>query len=110
MSIDVGTLSKVSERLLWLKGKRVAVRVAYAEIGQMGGESFNALYEDVLPLGREYFFVFRVSNARVLIRTSTVIEVREIDSDAPTMPSGSARRELERNAADDATTGAGSDA
>lgn len=44
------TQSKVGERLEWLVGKKVIVRVAYAEIGQLGGEIFRAVYEDVLPL------------------------------------------------------------
>lgn len=71
------TQSKVGERLEWLAGRKVTVRVAYAEIGQLGGETFAAVYEDVVPLGREYFFVFNVAGKRRLVRTSSVIEIAE---------------------------------
>jgi hypothetical protein len=70
--------SKVAERLEWLIGKSVSVRVAYAEIGQMGGEVFQATYVDIVPLGREYFFVFNVGGLRRVFRTSSVIELQEL--------------------------------
>ncbi len=76
------TQSKLGERLEWLIGKKVTVRVAYAEIGQLGGETFHAVYEDVVPLGREYFFVFNVAGKRRLCRTSSVVEIAEREGDA----------------------------
>lgn len=79
---ESNTASKVGERLAWLQGRIVEVRVAYAEIGQLGGETFRAVYEDTVPLGREYFFVFSVAGRRRLIRTSTVVEIAE-QGDAP---------------------------
>ena len=72
---ESNTQSKVSERLDWLRGHKVAVRVAYAESGQLAGEQFKAVYEDTVPLGREYFFVFNVAGRRRLVRTSSVIEI-----------------------------------
>lgn len=72
--------SKVSERLAWLDGRHVSVRVTYAEIGQLGGEQFNAIYRDVVPLGREYFFVFEVAGRRRLIRTGSVVEIIETEA------------------------------
>lgn len=72
---DSSPLSKVGERLQWLVGHNVTVRVAYAEIGQEGADTFAAVYEDTLPLGREYFFVFNVAGRRRLIRTSAVVEI-----------------------------------
>jgi hypothetical protein len=72
---ESNTASKVGERLQWLQGQIVRVRVVYAEIGQLGGETFDAVYEDTVPLGREYFFVFNVSGCRRLIRTSSVVEI-----------------------------------
>lgn len=72
---ESNTWSKVGERLQWLQGSVVTVRVAYAEIGQIGSETFKAVYEDTVPLGREYFFVFNVSGRRRLIRTSAVVEI-----------------------------------
>ena len=71
------TQSKVGERMEWLSGKRVTVRVAYAEIGQVGSETFHGVYEDVVPLGREYFFVFNIAGRRRLVRTSSVVEIAE---------------------------------
>ena len=71
------TQSKVSERIEWLEGSKVTVRLAYAEIGQVNGESFEAVYMTTVPLGREYFFVFSISGKRRLIRCSSVIEVIE---------------------------------
>ena len=71
------SVSKVAERLTWLEGQSVTVRVCYAEIGQLGGEVFDAIYRDTLPLGREYFFVFEVDGLSRLVRTPSVVEVRE---------------------------------
>jgi hypothetical protein len=70
--------SRVGERVEFLQGKKVRLRVAYAEIGQLGGETFDAIFRDCIPLGREYFFVLEVSNATRMIRTSAVIEICEI--------------------------------
>lgn len=74
-SSQSNTLSKVGERLLWMTGQKVTVRVVYAEIGQLGSDTFNAVYEDTVPLGREYFFVFNISGRKRLIRTSSVVEI-----------------------------------
>ena len=72
--------TSVSERLAWwLEGAHCLVRVAYAEIGQVGGEQFHAIYRDVVPLGREYFFVFEVAGRRRLVRTSSVVEIAATD-------------------------------
>lgn len=70
--------SKVGERLLWLSGKRVKVRLAYAELGQLGSEEFVALYRDCHPMGRSYFFVFSVGEKRRVIQTNHVVELTEI--------------------------------
>lgn len=70
--------SKVSERLEWLIGERVAVKVAYSELGQVSSDAFDGVYVDTVPMGREYFFVFEVDGARRLLRTSSVVEVRQI--------------------------------
>lgn len=67
--------SKVGERLDWLRGQMVTVRVVYAELGQVGGDTFTAIYEDTVPLGREYFFIFNASGQRRLIRTTSVVEI-----------------------------------
>jgi hypothetical protein len=71
------TMSKVSERLQWLQNSKVTVRVCYAEIGQVGNETFEAVYEDTVPLGREYFFVFNVAGRRKLLRTVSVISIEQ---------------------------------
>lgn len=71
------TLSKVGERLSWLTGRKVTVRVTYREIGQLGGETFSGVYEDTLPLGRAYFFVFNIAGRRRLITTTSVVEILE---------------------------------
>lgn len=81
------TLSKVGERLQWLVGRKVTVRVAYAELGQLGSETFRAVYQDTVPLGREYFFIFNIAGRHRLIRTSAVVEIDTgdtiIDDDLP---------------------------
>lgn len=76
----INTASKVGERLAWLQGSKVDVRLCYAEIGQLGGEIFTAVYEDTVPLGREYFFIFNVAGRHRLVRTTSVIEILEHDS------------------------------
>jgi hypothetical protein len=68
--------SKVSERLYWLRNKEVRVAVATWETKE-ALEYFDARYEDVVPLGREYFFIFVVKGSRRLIRTTSVIEIQE---------------------------------
>jgi hypothetical protein len=77
---ESNTQSKVSERLDWLRGHKVLVRVTYAEIGQVGGERFKAVYEDTVPLGRQYFFVFSIAGRRRLVSTTAVVEI-ETDGD-----------------------------
>jgi hypothetical protein len=72
---ESNTQSRVSERLEWLRGCKVTVRLTYPEIGQLGGEQFKAVYEDTLPLGRAYFFVFSVAGRRRLVSTTSVIEI-----------------------------------
>jgi hypothetical protein len=75
---ETNTMSKVAERLLWLRNHEVKVRVAYSELGAIGSESFNAVFEDCVPTGREYFFVFNVAGKRRLVRTSSVVEMEEL--------------------------------
>lgn len=81
MKHDEPGTSKVSERLGWMVGSTVIVRVAYAELGQLSPETFTAVYQDTLPLGREYFFVFSVGNHQRLIRTSAVVEITTVFPD-----------------------------
>lgn len=70
--------SKVSERMLWLSGKNVKVKLCYAELGQMGSEEFVAAYHDCLPMGAAYFFVFSVGGRRRMVKTTAVLEMAEI--------------------------------
>lgn len=60
----------------------VKVRLSYAEIGQMGSEEFTGVYEDTLPLGRAYFFVFAVGRQKRLVQTSHVVEMTVEDPHA----------------------------
>lgn len=71
------TLSKVSERVQWLCGSKVTVRMTYFASADAESTMFNAVFEDVLPLGREYFFVFNISGCRRLVRTSNVVEIAQ---------------------------------
>jgi hypothetical protein len=70
--------SKVGERMMWLSGSKVRVRLAYAELGQLGSEEFVATYKDTYPLGREYFFSFEVGGKARIVRTTAVVEMTEI--------------------------------
>jgi len=70
--------SKVGERLLWLSGKSVRVRLRYAELGQLGSEEFVATYVDCHPMGRGYFFVFEVGGKRRVTQTEHVVEMVEV--------------------------------
>jgi hypothetical protein len=67
--------NRIADRLAWLQGKRVTVRVSYADSGQLSAEEFVGIYRDVVPMGREYFFVFEWNNTERLIRTSSVVEI-----------------------------------
>lgn len=75
---DNNTMSKVAERLLWLRKKEVEVHLAYSELGAIGSETFKAVFEDCIPTGREYFFVFNVAGKRRLVRTASVVEIKEL--------------------------------
>lgn len=70
--------SKVGERMMWLSGRNVRVRLRYAELGQLGSEEFVAQYEDCHPMGRSYFFVFSVGGKRRVIQTEHVVEMSEV--------------------------------
>lgn len=72
------THSKVAERLEFLAGAEVEVRVAYIEAASNQTETFRATYEDCVPMGREYFYLFGVSGKTRLVRTSSVIEIKEL--------------------------------
>jgi|WetSurMetagenome_2_1015567.scaffolds.fasta_scaffold612739_2 hypothetical protein len=74
------TVSKVGERLGWLTGRKVRVRLAYGELGQLGSEEFIAVYMDTLPLGREYFFSFKSGGKNRLVRTTSVVEIIEVNA------------------------------
>ena len=66
--------SVASERLSWLQGHRVEVTVA-----DLVTPVFEAVYVDAYPLGRDSFFVFRQGDKRCLIRSTSVIAVRQLD-------------------------------
>ena len=70
--------SKVGERLLWLSGHKVKVRLSYAELGQLASEEFVATHKDTYPLGREYFFCFEVVGKNRIVRTTAVVEMCEV--------------------------------
>lgn len=70
--------SKVGERLMWLSGRNVKVRLRYAELGQLGSEEFVATYQDCHPMGRGYFFVFSTGGKRRIIQTDHVVEMVEV--------------------------------
>jgi len=70
--------SKVGERLMWLSGKKVRVKMNYSELGQLGSEEFTATYKDTYPLGREYFFSFEVGGKSRIVRTTAIVEMVEV--------------------------------
>lgn len=70
--------SVVADRLSWLEGHKVRVRVSFVEPGQLSQEVFEGEYTNTLPMGREYFFVFKVSGHMRLVRTSSVLEMFEL--------------------------------
>lgn len=70
--------SKVSNRLAWLEGQRVYVRMSYADTGQVTTSAFEATYLDTLPMGRSYFFVLSVDGARHVVRTENVVSMMEL--------------------------------
>jgi hypothetical protein len=74
--------SKVGERLQWLSGHKVRVRLRYAELGQLGSEEFVATYIDTAPMGRVYFFIFQAGNKRRLVQTEHVVEMATVEDQA----------------------------
>jgi hypothetical protein len=68
--------SIVSERLTWLIGRNVRVKLQTSAGGQ--SEEFTATYEDCLPVGRGYFMVFMVKEKRRLVQSSYVTQVDEL--------------------------------
>lgn len=78
MKEESGTTNKVGERVSFLVGRKVCVRVAYGELGQLGSEEFTATYKDTYPMGREYFFCFVCGGRHKLVRASSVVEITEL--------------------------------
>lgn len=70
--------SKVSDRMAWLAGKAVKVKVKLEVDGEWTHETFLAQYLDCYPMGRGYFFVFLVDESRRLVATDQVIEILEL--------------------------------
>jgi hypothetical protein len=70
------TKSVIAERLDWLEGKDVRIRVR-SESGEEP-EQIVAIYLDTLPVGRAYFFKLKVGGVIHLIQTEQVVEVREV--------------------------------
>ena len=68
--------SIVSERLTWLIGRNVRVKLQTSKDGQ--SEDFTAIYEDCLPVGRGYFMVFVVKKKRRLVQSSYVTQLDEL--------------------------------
>jgi hypothetical protein len=86
--------SIVADRVAFLEGKKVTVRVWWATASAepkdsadspptpdspSGPHVFSAVFESIVPLGREYFFVLRVDGRRSLIRTGSVLEMTEAE-------------------------------
>lgn len=72
--------SKVCDRVDWLIGQMVQVVVApgFGE-DDRSSVQFTALFQELLPLGSEYFFKFRLENGTIrLIRTRSVVEVQTL--------------------------------
>lgn len=75
-SNETSPSGKVSERLIWLAGKNVMVRLRSADPSQT--EEFAAIYLDCYPMGRAYFFVLAVAGKRRVIQTDHVLELTEL--------------------------------
>lgn len=73
--------SVVKERVSFLVGKLVRVRVWWSQEGQQaspGGDLFDAVLVDLVPVGRDYYFVFETSGKRSVIKTAAVLQMSEV--------------------------------
>lgn len=78
--------SVVASRVAFLVGKRCRVRLWWtqeAQVSSPGGDLFEAVLADVVPIGRDYYFVFATNDEdgvvrRSLIKTAAVLQVMEI--------------------------------
>jgi hypothetical protein len=68
--------SIVSERLTWLIGHKVRVKLRTTPDGQ--SEDFTGIYEDCLPVGRGYFMVFKVEEKRRMLQSDHIIQLDEL--------------------------------
>ena len=80
MAKGMRSVSVVSDRLAWLTGQAVIVKVAAAEyLGIDQPHEFAAVYLETLPMGSAYFFRFKLSTgATRLIRTNSVVEINTV--------------------------------
>lgn len=73
---------KASERISFLVGKKVFVRTCFVDRSGNSNEvhydDFNAIYLDLFPLGREYFFKFERAGVIILVGTKCVNEILEL--------------------------------
>jgi hypothetical protein len=87
--------SKVAERLAFLIGQRCQIRIRRtervnttvslaqtSETQQPYDEQFIAIYRDLIPAGKAYFFVFDVNGDVRLFETSSVLEITVLDRKA----------------------------
>jgi hypothetical protein len=72
--------SIVSERLTWLIGHKVRVKVRANSDGQ--SEDFTGNYEDCLPVGRAYFMVFMVKGLRRMLQSDYIVQIDEDETPA----------------------------
>ncbi len=77
--------SRVTERLAFLIGKRVRVRVWWnseAQAASPAGDLFVATFIDCLPVGRDYFLVFETNGRprRTIIKSSAVLQIEEVEA------------------------------
>jgi hypothetical protein len=75
--------SIVKERVGFLIGRKVVVRVWWSQEGQQSspsGDLFDAILVDCIPIGRDYYFVFEANGKRSIIKTAAVLQISECHS------------------------------
>ena len=63
-----------AERLEWMRGKEVDVRIVYYEEGAPCGEAFAGVYVDAVRLGEAVFLLVQIGHVLRAVNTKSIVD------------------------------------
>ncbi len=65
-----------AERLEWMRGKEVEVRIMYYEESVSRGEVFTGVYVDAVRLGEAAFLLVQIGHVLRAVNTKSIVDFR----------------------------------